>query len=460
MQKSLKKAFEEFINKDNRVSKLLAKFVHEVLRKGSKVNVRDIESTLDNVVFLYGYISEKDVFERDYQCFLSNRLLMGLCESEHSEKSMIAKLKTECVTRDHSVLVRGRGWVPIYDVRIGDQVWSLQSRSAATADWSAVTAVTGPLAVGDNDLVHFSSSKINLLVSRKHVMWTAPKTSEKFSLEHAESVSGQRRIALSAHSAAEHYKWDRTELPFLPADINSDADKALAWCELLGFWIGDGGISMNNVHTAGYTESQKIVSLSQSANKPEQVAKLQAVLKRLGWDQPREASDPQPYFYRVEEKFIAYHAALYDYLWPMAFFPGDFSSSAPMPLKLAARCYVALARGGDEAALWQPRAGRPVLAKEDMAPRWCAEEQTYPADFDHPANAALREWGRAVNARADKLSAFSTEVSFGHEESKSSFAGQYFHLTRFHFATLSLSRLACSCFRETSMLIFAVSLFL
>jgi len=96
MQKALKKAFEDFINKDNRVSKLLAKFVNDVLKKGSKVNVRDVESTLDNVVFLYGYISEKDVFERDYQLTLSNRLLMGLCESEHSERSMIAKLKTEC----------------------------------------------------------------------------------------------------------------------------------------------------------------------------------------------------------------------------------------------------------------------------------------------------------------------------------------------------------------------------
>ena len=32
------------------------------------MNVKDIESTLDNVVFLYGYIQEKDVFERDYQC--------------------------------------------------------------------------------------------------------------------------------------------------------------------------------------------------------------------------------------------------------------------------------------------------------------------------------------------------------------------------------------------------------
>ena len=38
MQKALKKAFEEFINKDNRVSKLLAKFVNDVLKRGSKVS--------------------------------------------------------------------------------------------------------------------------------------------------------------------------------------------------------------------------------------------------------------------------------------------------------------------------------------------------------------------------------------------------------------------------------------
>jgi len=95
-QKALKKAFEDFINKDNRVSKLLALYVNDLLRAGSKLNVKNLEATLDNVVFLYGYIQDKDVFEYDYQHFLANRLLMGLCESEHTEKSMIAKLKTEC----------------------------------------------------------------------------------------------------------------------------------------------------------------------------------------------------------------------------------------------------------------------------------------------------------------------------------------------------------------------------
>jgi len=95
-QKALKKAFEAFINKDDRVSKLLANFINDILSRGNTIALPEgIDKTLDNVVFLYGYISEKDVFERQYQLFLSHRLLNGLCESEHVEKSMIAKLKTE-----------------------------------------------------------------------------------------------------------------------------------------------------------------------------------------------------------------------------------------------------------------------------------------------------------------------------------------------------------------------------
>lgn len=45
---------------------------------------------------LYGYIRDKDIFERDYQLYLSNRLLQALSRSEQAEKRMIGKLKTEC----------------------------------------------------------------------------------------------------------------------------------------------------------------------------------------------------------------------------------------------------------------------------------------------------------------------------------------------------------------------------
>jgi cullin 1 len=95
-QKALKEAFEDFINREYYTSNLLARFINDVLKKGSKVAVEDLERTLDHVVMLYGYIRDKDIFERDYQLFLSNRLLQGLSQSEQAERRMIGKLKTEC----------------------------------------------------------------------------------------------------------------------------------------------------------------------------------------------------------------------------------------------------------------------------------------------------------------------------------------------------------------------------
>lgn len=109
----LEQAFEDFINQESTVSKLLARFVNDSLKKGSKVDQNEIDGTLANgffflifdsffflsffcfcvVVMLYGYIREKDTFEREYQTHLSHRLLNGTSQSEHSEKSMIAKLK-------------------------------------------------------------------------------------------------------------------------------------------------------------------------------------------------------------------------------------------------------------------------------------------------------------------------------------------------------------------------------
>ncbi|MES1910716.1 MAG: hypothetical protein MHM6MM_003259 [Cercozoa sp. M6MM] len=71
----------------------------EVLSKGNKLaesNTKRIEETIHHVVMLYGYIKDKDVFERDYQMFLASRLLDNRSVSEEAEKSMIGKLKTEC----------------------------------------------------------------------------------------------------------------------------------------------------------------------------------------------------------------------------------------------------------------------------------------------------------------------------------------------------------------------------
>jgi len=93
--KALKEAFEEFINMNYFTSNYLARFANDILRKGNRATVLDLDKTMDHVVMLYGYIRDKDIFERDYQTYLALRLLQDLSESEQAEKAMIGKLKTE-----------------------------------------------------------------------------------------------------------------------------------------------------------------------------------------------------------------------------------------------------------------------------------------------------------------------------------------------------------------------------
>jgi hypothetical protein len=80
------------LNRDAIAARLLAKCAHENLRRESRASA----DLLDHVVHLYGYLSDKDVFEMLYQTHLMNRLLADECESDHKEKDMVRMFKAEC----------------------------------------------------------------------------------------------------------------------------------------------------------------------------------------------------------------------------------------------------------------------------------------------------------------------------------------------------------------------------
>ena len=101
---SLDKACRRFIN-DNaicrnnaknstRTPELLARYVDTMLKKNSK-NPEDseIESVLNDVMTIFKYIEEKDVFMHFYSKDLAYRLIQGTSASEDSESNMIGKLK-------------------------------------------------------------------------------------------------------------------------------------------------------------------------------------------------------------------------------------------------------------------------------------------------------------------------------------------------------------------------------
>jgi len=94
----LKEAFESFINsRANKPAEMIAKFVDQKLRSGNKgASEEELEQLMDKIMVLFRYIHGKDVFEAFYKKDLAKRLLLDKSASIDAEKSMIAKLKSEC----------------------------------------------------------------------------------------------------------------------------------------------------------------------------------------------------------------------------------------------------------------------------------------------------------------------------------------------------------------------------
>jgi len=99
-QKSLKEAFEVFINRDigkYSFAALMSSFCDRILKKSGERHSDDqVEQLLTKMVELFSFLSDKDLFAEIYRNQLSKRLLYETSASEDAEKSMIAKLKMKC----------------------------------------------------------------------------------------------------------------------------------------------------------------------------------------------------------------------------------------------------------------------------------------------------------------------------------------------------------------------------
>jgi len=103
---ALDKACRSFIN-DNAVCKLvrsaskspelLARFTDSLLKKSAKNPVeQEMEQLLNDVMTVFKYIEDKDVFQTFYSKNLAKRLIHGASASEDLEGIMIGKLKSAC----------------------------------------------------------------------------------------------------------------------------------------------------------------------------------------------------------------------------------------------------------------------------------------------------------------------------------------------------------------------------
>lgn len=102
--RSLDNACKEFVNRNKvcktgstRSPELLAKYTDSLLKKSGKTaEEADLEASLTQVMTIFKYIEDKDVFQKFYSRMLAKRLVYSSSASEDAETSMIGKLKEAC----------------------------------------------------------------------------------------------------------------------------------------------------------------------------------------------------------------------------------------------------------------------------------------------------------------------------------------------------------------------------
>ncbi|PHH74756.1 hypothetical protein CDD82_4796 [Ophiocordyceps australis] len=102
--RSLDNACREFVNRNavcksasSKSPELLAKYTDILLRKsGTGIEEADLERTLSQIMVVFRYIEDKDVFQKYYSRMLARRLVHSNSSSDDAETSMISKLKEAC----------------------------------------------------------------------------------------------------------------------------------------------------------------------------------------------------------------------------------------------------------------------------------------------------------------------------------------------------------------------------
>lgn len=102
--RSLDNACKEFVNRNqvcksssNRSPELLAKHADQLLRRGAKAaEESELEEMLVQIMVVFKYIEDKDVFQKFYGRNLAKRLVHSSSVSDDAETSMISKLKEAC----------------------------------------------------------------------------------------------------------------------------------------------------------------------------------------------------------------------------------------------------------------------------------------------------------------------------------------------------------------------------
>jgi hypothetical protein len=299
--KSLKESFELLVNKQHfqtaSTAELLATYADNCLKKGGiRLTEKQLDVTLDNIVKIFSYLGEKDLFAEFYRKQLASRLLMQRSASNDAEKSMIGKLKLKsgaqftskfegmindirnaaehsnefnnflkdrgllqkidnieftvqtlttghwpCLTVDHELLTH-RGWLPIHQIQANsDRVLTLHPQSLQL-QWQTVQHHY--VFDYEGELYRLYSDELDAVCTVNHRWLCISDSSHQAQYSTVAQLAQTQNFISSKHGLlAPHCRipqsginmnldYNWISVNFLPNNLNSLQN--ISWCELIG----------------------------------------------------------------------------------------------------------------------------------------------------------------------------------------------------------------------------------
>ena len=171
-----------------------------------------------------------------------------------------------CLTADHDVLTRERGWVPITDVTTEDRVAQL-NRMTNTMEY--VSPLETLVFDQDGDMYEVESQGVSLHVTMNHRMWVQRRDHPAYELIEASKIVGKRVRYQSAGAVGSE------DLEITIHQERFTEERMDAWLAIVGIWFAEGWTSIR--------PTDYICRVEFAANKPRVLQKLNACCDTLQW---------------------------------------------------------------------------------------------------------------------------------------------------------------------------------
>jgi len=194
-----------------------------------------------------------------------------------------------CLTDDHDVLTKNRGWISIKDITLDDEVAQLNKENTTMEYVKPIEKFI--FDCNDEELYEVESQGLSLKTTMNHRMWIQGRNDKTYNLIEAKNIIG-KRVRYQSDGPINNLENDI----FINNYKFNKGEEANAWLYFFGIWIAEGWTYIK--------EKDYLCRVEFAANKPRVYNKLKEACEVLGWNY--SYNDKSSKFYVNEKEITLY----------------------------------------------------------------------------------------------------------------------------------------------------------